>query len=35
MIIQENGTVDVSARAPYPLESPSEWRVDALVHVVA
>ena len=34
MIIQENGTADVSARAPYQLESLSEWRVDALVHVV-
>jgi hemolysin III len=34
MIIQENGTADVSARAPYPLESLSERRVDALVRVV-
>ena len=34
MIIQ-NGTADVSARAPDPrVENLSEWRVDALVHIV-
>jgi hemolysin III len=33
--IEEIGTTDVSARASHPrLESLSEWRVDALVHVV-
>jgi hemolysin III len=33
--IKEIGTTDVNARASYPrLESLSEWRVDALVHVV-
>jgi hemolysin III len=35
MIIQEIGTAGISTRASYPrLESLSEWRVDALVHVV-
>jgi hemolysin III len=32
--MQEAGVRDMTAARPHPLESRSEWRVDAMVHVV-